>query len=314
MGRGGRGKDRTSYGLIFAERKLLQAASGAWEAAFKPADPQPAQTLEDLDQLPLKPLLVSKGRDLARFTLPVTPETMDHIYTHVSGLYQEVADLKATFKLAEEERTGTREQPVSAAQKIDGLLCWFMNSDGCLHDVAKVAFRKPGNIFAHPCTEWDCDRCARWKGLLDPQTPLPCGLTLGDTMAYVLKDPVPLPPLELSKVAQKEPVRPDKMNASRNKELTEFLMNWRKDKCSQCQFPLMIRPCLILPDFAILHIVKNITQIVTPRQLQQSLKAVKFDLTSSMLSPTDLAELLEETEMHLRSTDKENIQTGIALS
>jgi len=316
MGRGGRGEGRTSYGLVFAERKLLKAAQGAWEAALKPKDPQLPPTWEDLDQLPLKPLPVCKGRDLDRFTLPVAPDTMDLVYTHVSGLYREVAEIKETFQKAKEERQGTHKQPVSAAQKTDPFGCWFLNSDGCLHQIIKVAFRQPGNIFAHRChcdDGWDCDRCARRKGL-DPQTPLPCGLTLGDTMAYVLKDPVPRPPSELSKVVQEEPIRPDKMNASRNKKLAEFLMKWRKDKCSQCHFPSMIRPCMTLPDFAVSHIVKNITRIVTPKQLRRSLKAAKFDLTSSLLSATDLAELLHEIEMHLHSTDKPNIQTGIASS
>jgi len=149
MGRGGRGKDRQSYGLIFVERKLLEPAPGGWEAAFKLVGSQPAPTSEDLDRLQLKTVPVCKGRDLAKFTLPVTPETMTQVNTHLEGLYREVADIKKTFKLAEKERTGTNPHPVSAVQKIDPFSCWFCNSDGCLHQVIKVAFREPGNLFAN---------------------------------------------------------------------------------------------------------------------------------------------------------------------
>jgi len=309
MGRGGRGKDRQSYGLIFVKRKLLEPAPGGWEAAFKLVGPQPAPTSEDLDRLQLKTVPVCKGRDLAKFTLPVTPETMTQVNTHLDGLYREVADIKKTFKLAEKERTGTNQQPVSAVQKIDPFSCWFCNSDGCLHQVIKVAFREPGNLFANTSEGWDCDRCARAMNL-DPKTPLPCGLTLGDTMAYQLKYPVP-GQSELSKVAQS--VRPDKMNASRTKELKEFLIKWRKEKLDERHYPLMILPCIILPDFVISRIVKDITHIVTLKQLRRSLKAADFDVTSSLLTATDLLELLKKIEEHLHSTEKGNTQKGIIL-
>ena len=309
MGRGGRGKDRQSYGLIFVERKLLESAPGGWETAFKSVGPQSAPTSEDLDQLRLKSVPVCKGRDLAKFTLPVTPETMTQVNSHLDGLYKEVVDIKKTFKLAEKERTGTHKQPVSAAQKIDPFSCWFCNSDGCLHQVIKVAFREPGNLFAKTSEGWDCDRCARAMNL-DLKTPLPCGLILGDTMAYQLKYPVP-GQSALSKIVHDESVRPDKMNASRTKELKKFLIKWRKEKLDERHYPLMILPCIILPDSAISHIVKDITHIITLKQLRRSLKAASFDVTSSLLTVTDLLELLKKIEEYLHSMEKENIQKGI---
>ena len=316
VGRGGRGPGRQSYRLIFVERKYLEVVPGSWEAAFnKPAEaPRLVPTLDELDQLNLQPktVPVSKGRDLARFTLPVREETMGEVVLHLDGLYKEADDIRNTFKEAMAESTGTHGKPVRAVQKLDPFGYWLCVSDGCLHRIIKVAFREPGNIFQENSSEdefYDCDRCARAKDL-DPRMPLPCGLTLGDTLAYQLKDPVPA---ELSKVVDDEPVRHGKMNAIRKKELQKFLMNWRNEKRSKYQLPSMIRPSMILPDFAISHIVKNVTRIVTAKQLRRSLESVKFDATSSLLSACDLLELLQDISNHLDSTEKENIQTGTLL-
>ena len=103
------------------------------------------------------------------------------------------------------------------------------------------------------------------------------------------------------------------MNASRTKELKEFLIKWRKEKLDERHYPSMILPCIILPDFVISRIVKDITHIVTLKQLRRSLKAADFDVTSSLLTATDLLELLKKIEEHLHSTEKGNTQKGIIL-
>ena len=186
FGRGSRAPERLSTAITFANKKLLGLRPGGWKDAWKPQETEPAPTSEELDQPFIVP--VFENRELPKFGLPITPETMSQACKHLMQLYKDVKNLKEAHKAVNLARSEVAGRGNDEQQKrLNPLVFWFIVSEGCRHRVLKLAFREPGDICESTHRGWCCESCALARGV-DPTTPIAPGITMGDTLSYIRKE------------------------------------------------------------------------------------------------------------------------------
>ena len=79
-----------------------------WKEGWKENDPQPVSDDDDLDELHIIP--VSRQRPLAKFGIPITPETSTMVHKHICQLYMEAMNLKNAHRNAKQESHGTQQE------------------------------------------------------------------------------------------------------------------------------------------------------------------------------------------------------------
>src|SRR5579859_3584952 len=228
VGRGSRAPDRMSNSIIYVNRRLLESVPQDWEEGWKQTESQLEP--DDLDD-ELRIIPVSKQRPLAKFGIPVTPETLSKVNRHVRELYKEATSLKEAQRNAKEESHGTQQERLSMAQKIDPGILWAITNMGCLHKAFQILFREPGNkVFTDSHKAWCCGFCAKLRGL-PADTIVAPGITLGHSIHYLERDPsnnkIIMPPRPQNVAPPVPQPRREAVSAERKKDLQRTLEGWR---------------------------------------------------------------------------------------
>lgn len=291
MGRGSRAPGRMSTSIIYVRKSLLESVPQDWKEGWKETDPQPVLDDDDLDELRIIP--VFKQRPLAKFGIPVTPETSTMVHKHVRALYKEATSLKDAHRDARQESRGTQQERLSLAQKIDPSVLWIVANTGCPHAVLHIIFREPGDLYTESHQGWCCSFHAKQRGLAADTVVAP-GITLAGSISYLQRDPsnnkiilLPKPQAIVPSILNQP--RREIISRERKKYLHRALEKWRSLKFKELQLPPNCVPCIVLPDKVIDRIVNNVRNIVTYPQLLATLSDGHWDWKSSLLTEPDIA-------------------------
>lgn len=313
IGRGSRAHDRMSNSIIYVNKKILESVPQDWEEGWKQTEPQLEPDDIDFDELRIIP--VSKQRPLAKFGIPITPETASKVNRHVRDLYKEATSLKEAQRNAKQESHGTQQERMSMAQKIDPGVLWAVTNMGCVHKVFQILFREPGDsAFTDSHKGWCCGFCAKLRGL-PADTLVAPGVTLGHSIHYLERDPsnnkIIIPPRPQDVAPPVPQPQREAVSAERKKDLQRTLEGWRNLKFKELCLPPNCVVSLVLPDKVLTRIVNNVRKIVTYSQLLATLREAHWDRGSSLLTEADVTGLFGAMENALeQSLLKEQANKG----
>jgi hypothetical protein len=286
IGRAARDPSVQGVGVIYVKQSILNDLSaGDWEGAWDQPDDPPEDDGEewDINADGIRVIPVSKSRRLELFGLPVRPETLRHVETHVRQLYQEVKTFHDAIRQAKAETRGTKKAPIPMAKKLDPGVVWLLATKGCRHRVFGVMFEDPDLFENH--RYWCCDCCVVEKGenLRDK-------LVAGISPEISFSNPTPSEVITLAPPAPK-PTRFEPSGHEKTRILLERLRLAREYEWRQLQLPDTI-PSMLLSDKALKKLCSQVKFIVNEDALRGILEEAGVCLKYSFFSDAAIKRMM----------------------
>jgi len=304
FGRAGRDPRLEAVGIVFASRNVLSSTRkwnedlGKWEDIWDDPELYEESIDEDEDGLP-NVVPVSKEREFARFSLPVTEENKRYVKFHSKRLFMEIKSVKEAYREAKREVTGRRGQELHMSKKIHPQVLWFLQTLGCRHRIMGHVYQDP-KLYEKTHKYWCCDNCLFDKSSSISRryhnaSGMEChGVPVSISVsAPPRNDP---PPSAAAVERARGPARPGLISTERENRIRYRLTLFRDHIVEELKIPFVTAE-MILPDPVLEDIVYNVKHIVTLQQLHRTMEKHHFHVRRSLLSEEDVKRMMVMIDM-----------------
>jgi superfamily II DNA/RNA helicase len=299
FGRAGRDPRLEAVGMVFVQRNVLSSTRtwnedlSKWDDEWD--DPTLYEESDDDDETGLPNVIpVSKEREFARFSIPVTVETKAYVKFHSKRLFKQVKSVRDAHRQAKLEGKGRRGHELPISKKIHPHVLWFLRSQGCRHMVMGYVFQDP-KLYEKSHKYWCCDNCLFDKSSsVSRRYPHPSGVWTHGIPASMSISAPPRndPPQNAAEVERaRGPTRPGDISEERANRVRYRLGLFREHIRKLRSIPFITAE-MVLPDPLMEEIVNNVKYIVAESQLYRVMEKHKFHVRRSLLSESDMSHII----------------------